>query len=138
MSGFLPDCLVFKLEEFDVDSKEIDTTLYVLYDTKSDTYLVRGQRKVTRTHQSCTYSYECDSASDLADFIQYIVCPYNKINEVLYNYDNLPEDPNEITFDFLNEYHHPDYEITGYNNEKLTRKRLLRNLRMLRNVFNYY
>jgi len=32
----------------------------------------------------------------------------------------------------------PVYEISGYNGKKLRRKRLLRNLRMLKNVFNYY
>ncbi len=138
MSVFLPDCLVFKYQEFDVDRKDIDTTLYVLYDTREDTYLIRGQRKWSPIHQSCTYSYECNSANYLADFIQYIICPHNKVNEILYNYDNLPEDPNEITFELLNEYDHSDYEIAGYNNETLSKFRLLRNLRMLRNVSNGY
>ena len=44
-TSITPDCLVFKLEEFDVDKEEIDTTLYVLYDKRSHRYLVRGQRK---------------------------------------------------------------------------------------------
>jgi hypothetical protein len=126
------------LEEYDVDKREIDTTLYILYDKRSHRYLVRGQRKWCPRHQSCTYSFECEFASDLADFIQYIICPHNKVNEILYNYDNLPDNSNEITFEFLHDYDHSDYEISGYNNKKLKRCRLLRNLRMLRNVFNYY
>ena len=134
----VPDCLVFKLEEFDVDREEIDTTLYVLYDKRRHRYLVRGQRKWTPTHQSCTYSFESEFASDLADFIQYVICSYNTVNEVLYNYDNLPENPDELTYDFLHDYDHSDYEISGYNDKKLRRGRLLRNLRMLRNIFNYY
>lgn len=141
MSSFtenVTDCLVFKLEEFDVDREEIDTTLYVLYDKRRHRYLVRGQRKWTPTHQSCTYSFESEFASDLADFIQYVICSYNTVNEVLYNYDNLPENPDEITYDFLHDYDHSDYEISGYNDKKLRRGRLLRNLRMLRNIFNYY
>lgn len=137
-TSITPDCLVFKLEEFDVDKEEIDTTLYVLYDKRSHRYLVRGQRKWTPKHQSCTYSFECEFANDLADFIQYVVCPHNKVNEVLYNYDNLLKNPDEITYNFLHDYDHSDYEISGYNNKKLRRKRLLKNLRMLRNVFNYY
>lgn len=137
-TSITPDCLVFKLEEFDVDKEKIDTTLYVLYDKRSHRYLVRGQRKWTPKHQSCTYSFECEFANDLADFIQYVVCPHNKVNEVLYNYDNLLKNPDEITYNFLHDYDHSDYEISGYNNKKLRRKRLLKNLRMLRNVFNYY
>jgi len=132
------DCLVLKLEEFDVDKNEYDTTLYVLYDKRSHRYLVRGQRKWSPRHQSCTYSFECEFANDLADFIQYVICPHNKVNEILYNYDNLPENPNEITYDFLHDYDHSDYEISGYNSKKIKRSRLLKNLRMLRNIFNYY
>jgi len=141
MSAFtenVTDCLVFKLEEIDMDSKEVDTTLYVLYDKRSHRYLVRGQRKWTPRHQSCTYSFECEFAHELADFIQYVICPKNRVNEILYNYDNLSENPHEITYEFLHDYDHSDYEISGYNYKKLKRVRLLRNLRMLRNIFNYY
>jgi hypothetical protein len=70
--------------------------------------------------------------------LKYIICKENTINEVLYNYDNLPETSSEITFDFLQENDERTYEISGYNGLKCNRKRLLRNLRMLRNVFNYY
>ena len=138
MSAFLTDCLVLKLEEFDVDKKEIDTTLYILYDKRNCRYVIRGQRKCCPRHQSCTYSFECKFASDLADFIKYIICPHNKVNEILYNYDNLPNNPDEISFEFLHDYDHSDYEISGYNDKKLKRCRLLRNLRMLRKIFNYY
>jgi len=134
----MPDCLVFKFEEVECDKKTIDTTLYVIYDKKNHKYLIRGRRRWTPKHQSCTYSFECEFAKDLADFIQYLFCSNNKVNEILYNYDNLPDDPNEITFEFLNDYDHKDYELSGYNGKSLKRDRLLRNLRMLRNVFNYY
>jgi hypothetical protein len=132
------DCLVFKFEELDVDRKEVDTTVYIIYDKSQHKYVVRGQRKWTPKHQSCTYSFDCEFAHDLADFLKYIVCPHNKVNEILYNYDNLPYDSNDITFTFLNEYDHSDYEISGYNEQKFGRKRLLKNLRMLRNVSNNY
>ena len=59
-------------------------------------------------------------------------------NEILYNYDNLPTDSNEITYEFLRNYDHSDYEISGYNIPKMERKRLLNNLRILRNIHNYY
>jgi hypothetical protein len=132
------DCLVLKLEEVEYDKKNIDTTMYIIYDKKNHRYLVRGRRRWIPSSKPCSYSFECEFASDLADFIQYVNCPNNRVNEVLYNYDNLPENPDDITFDLLNELDHVDYEISGYNYKKLKRNRLLRNLRMLRNVFNYY
>lgn len=139
MSGFtnnVTDCLVFKIVEIDAETAEIDTTMYIIYDNKTHKYLIRGKRSDTPRSQSCAYSYECDFASDLADFIQYLLCPDNKVNEILYNYDELPENPNDITFEYLNEYDHPAYEISGYNNQKIIRKKLLRKIRMLRNIIN--
>lgn len=132
------DCLVLKLEEFDNTLKEIDTTVYILYDKNEDKYVIRGQRRRTPYQQSCTYSFDCEFADDLVDFLKYLICPSNTVNEVLYNYDNLPSSSNEITFDFLKEHDDRAYEISGYNGFKLKRKRIVRNLRMLRNVFNYY
>jgi len=141
MSAFtetITDCLVLKLEEIDVERKEIDTTLYILYDKKRHMYLIRGQRKWTPRYRSCTYSFECETACDLADFVQYLICSRNKVNEVLYNYDNFPNNSDDITYDFLHDYDHADYEISGYDRKNLKRKRLLMLLRILRNVFNYY
>ena len=134
----VPDCLVLKLEEVECVTKKVDTTVFIFYDKKQHNYVIRGQRRWTPTHQSCTYSFVSEDVNHLADFLQYVICKSSTVNEILYNYDNLPVDSNEITFNFLNEYDHDDYEISGYNNEKLGRKRLLKNLRMLRNVFNYY
>lgn len=138
MCTVVTDCLVFKFEEVENFTGKLDNTMYVLYDKKNKRYLIRGRRRWTPRYQSCAYSYECEKASDLADFMQYCVCPDNKVNEILYNYDNLPYDPAEITFEFLSEYDHMDYEISGYNNKDFNHRRIINNLNMLRNVFNYY
>jgi hypothetical protein len=132
------DCLVLKFEEIENATGQVDTTLYVLYDKSRHVFVVRGRRRWTATSQSCTYSFDCEFASELADFIEYVICENNTVNEVLYNYDNLPKSSNEITFEFLHDYDHGDYEISGYNNQNLRKKKLLKNLRMLRNVYNYY
>ena len=141
MSGFtLPDCLVLKFQELEQEQSKctIDTTVYVLYDKREHKYVVRGKRRWTPKFQSHSYAYDCENIDDLADFLQYIICPYNKVNEILYNYNNLPFTSSEISFDFLNENDHSYYEISGYNNKHFNRKRLLRNLRMLRKVSNEY
>jgi hypothetical protein len=132
----MPDCLVFKFEEVEADTEKIDNTVYVLYDQMKEMYIVRGQRRWTPKYQSCSYSFECDNQCDLADFLQYIICDGNTVNEVLYNYDNLPDDSNKITYEFLHDYDHADYEISGYNDKKFSRKRLFKNLRMLRKISN--
>lgn len=134
----MTDCLVFKLEEFEEDRDKIDNVIYIIYDTYDETFIIRGRREETRTRAACTYSFACDDENDLADFLQYTICSHNTVNEILYNYDNLPFHSDDITFAFLERNDDPIYEISGYNGKKLRRKRLLRNLRMLKNVFNYY
>jgi hypothetical protein len=133
------DCLVFKFEEIEENSNNVvDTTIYVLYDKNEYHYVLRGKRRETVNQTAYTYSFNCESAQDLADFLQYIICKDNTVNETLMNYDNLPGSSNDITYDFLQDYFHMDYEIAGYDRQKLGRKRLLKNLRMLRNVYNFY
>ena len=132
------DCLVLKIEERETDVELLDTTVYVIYDKKDHNYVVRGKRRSTETTDSCTYSFICYNVKDLADFLSFVLCKYNLWTYVLYNYDNLPYDSNDITYEFLKENESNVYELTGYNNEDYNRKRLCKILRMLRNVFNYY
>lgn len=134
----VPDCLVFKFEEIEKDTGNIDNTIYVLFDQRTENYVVRGQRRWTHKYHSCSYSFECGHICDLVEFLQYLICPDNTVNEVLYNYDNLPDYSNEITYEFLHDYDHCDYEISGYNDKKFSRNRLFKNLRMLRKISNQF
>ena len=134
----VPDCLVLKMEEIDYNTQKVDTTVYIFYDANKMNYVVRGHRQSTRNFTKCVYSFVCEKAKDLADFLQYIMCSKNIVNDVLYNYDNLPYDSNDITYEFLNKYDHGDYEIAGYDNRTMNKKKLIRDLRMLKNISNYY
>lgn len=137
MEFTVPDTLVLKIVEHDVDLCRPDTTLYVLYDKATHRYVIRGKRNDSRI-DSCTYSFECEYANDLADFLEFLLDKTNTFSYILYNYDNLPETSNEITFEFLKMYDSRVYELSGYDNEIYHRKTMLKNLRMLRNIFNYY
>jgi hypothetical protein len=137
----LPDTLVLKIEEYEeykVENKLIDTTLYILYDTRAKRYVIRGKRRLSSSLEFQPYSFESELACDLADFIELIICSKNTISYSLYNYDNLPNESNEITYDFFNAYDDRAYEISGYDNQKFKRRVVLKYLRSLRNVFNYY
>ena len=85
----VPDCLVLKIEEIDYNTKKVDTTVYIFYDANEMNYVIRGHRQSTKKFNNCIYSFVCEEAKDLADFLQYIMCPKNIVNDVLYNYDNL-------------------------------------------------
>ena len=132
------DCLVLKIEERDADSGELDTTVYIIYDKKEHNYIIRGQRRALKYSESCTYSFVCKDYKDLADFLSFVICKDNLWTYVLYNYDNLSYDSNDLTYEFLIENESSVYELSGYNDETYSRKNLCKILRMLRNVFNYY
>lgn len=132
------DCLVLKIEERDSVTNVLDTTIYVIYDKREHNYVVRGKRCDYKNVEACTYSFVCNYARDLADFLSFVMCKSSLWTYVLYNYDNLSYDSNEITYEFLNEYDSKEYELAGYNNLEYSRKSLCKVLRMLRNVFNYY
>ena len=132
------DCLVLKMEEH-VDG-ELDTTLFVLYDNNEDAYLVRGKRSdVFGKPSSVPYSFYCNYASELIDFISFVLCKKSKISYTLYNYDDLPNDADEIDYQYLSDLDGDiAYELAGYDNQKFNKKEILKFLRVLRNVFNYY
>jgi len=137
-TAYPDDCLVLKIEEYEIDTKELDNSIFILYDKQTRKYVVRGKRRDRKTAVSPTYSFVCNNSNDLEHFIRFSVCKENSWTYILYNYDNLPADSNDISYEFLKKNESPDYEIAAYDNNKYSRKLLLKNLRMLSNVFNYY
>jgi len=138
MENTFPDTLVLKMIEYDLDTKLYDTIMYLIYDKRHRQYIIRGSRRATSVTEMLTYSFTCDSAQDLADFIEFAIDRHNRISYILYNYDNLPEFANEITYDFLQDNDELTYEIAGYDDQRFSRNTLIRNLKMLRNVYNRY
>jgi hypothetical protein len=138
METTVPDCLVLKIEEYDPEIGELDTSIFVLYDKNEHQYVLRGRRRTTEKYDARTYSFVCDSATDLANFISYVICQENLWTYILYNYDDLPISSNNITYEYLVKNESPEYEITAYDKTIYNKFRLLQNLNMLRNVFNYY
>lgn len=138
MEKISTDCLVLKIEEH-IDG-DLDTTLFILYDNNEETYLVRGKRSnVSGKPESVPYSFYCKYASELIDFIGFVICKKSKISYTLSNYDDLPNNVDEIDYQYLKELDGDiAYELAGYDNQKYNKKEILKLLRVLRNVFNYY
>lgn len=139
MNNQMPDCLVFKIEEYETPSGLIDNTMYVLYDCLSCRYIVRGSRRPLNPYVlPSTYSFECQYTNRLVDFIMYVISFDAKVNETLFNCKTLPSDVNDITFEMLREADRTRDEIVGYDDVVFTSVRLTKNLKILQNVFNDY
>jgi hypothetical protein len=130
-----PDCLVLKIEEFDDELCDHIGNIFVLYDQKMEKYVLRGSG-ISKKMYCSPFSFIADNASDVADFISFAIDVENNKNYILYNYDNLPETSDEITYEFLCHWESQEYEIAGYNGMKPNKKTLVRWLRMLRNIYN--
>ena len=94
------DCLVLKIEEY-VDEL-LDTTLFILYDKNEEIFLVKGKRSVVfGKPEPISYSFTCEFASELIDFIEFVISKESKVSYSLYNYNDLPNDSKDIDYDYL-------------------------------------
>jgi hypothetical protein len=141
-SATITDCLVLKLEEKNEHGNLSKHVIYVLYDVEKRSYVVRGQniQSAWTKHRAEDYPYSFISKDvySLADYILYVISKHNNVKEVLYNFADLPEDSNDITFEYLKDSELEDYEVSYNPNNKLCKKKLVSTLKILRNVFNYY
>jgi hypothetical protein len=139
MSEFtIPDCIVLKIEEQDSDTYELDHTVFILYDSMKRQYIIRGKRAslLLGKQTSPTYSFVCDEPHNLVSFLTTIISKKNLWTYTLYNYDNLSEDSNNITYEFLKEYECEQYELCGYDEAVYNKKELSNYLNILRTVYN--
>jgi hypothetical protein len=139
MTTTTTDCLVLKIEEY-LDTSLLDTTLFILYDKNQEVYLIRGKRRdLKNKNVSVPYSFYCKHASDLFDLISMLTCESSKLSFTLYNYNDLPYFSSEIDYEYLKKLDSDhSYELVGYDNERKNKKQIIKYLRILKNVFNYY
>jgi hypothetical protein len=133
----IADTLVLKMEEHD-SVHGLDTTLYILYDNALQTYIIRGKRRSCDKRTFNPYSLECKNVKDLANFIEFSVENTNQFSYTLYNNIDLPINSSEITYDSLAQHDNKADEIVGYDNSYFNKMNLIKSLRILQNVCNYY
>jgi len=133
--------LILCIEEHDnvqnVDS--VDNRIFIGYDIRDDDYYVRGKRQDTRKCEYVPYAFHCDSTSELYDFIEFVVggrC--DNISIVLYNFNNISYEPTDsLTYEFFEEQMDTSYEIAAYDRVELNRDVMIKNLEMLKNMYNW-
>ena len=130
------DCLVLKISEFCVDN-DADNVLYVFYDKMTHHFFIRGSQS-NKYYEFHPYSFRCEFASELEDFISVVVSENSKMMYELLNYKNLPLDSDEITYEYLENNELPMIQITTIVSKYYYQEEVLSLLRMLRSVFNFY
>jgi hypothetical protein len=130
------DCLVLRI--IDIDSMKYDNTaeLFILFDTNMGEYIIRGSN--AHVKEFVPFSFNCRYRAELIEFIKFFLCVKNKWTYELYNYDNLPADSNDITYEFLSENIDNRYNIVSYDKSKYNKKDIKKWLRVLQYVRNEY
>jgi hypothetical protein len=134
LTSYPTDCLVLRIDEMDVDTKKLDITMYVLYDSNNETFVVRGKRE----NEWITHSYYCESLKDLSSFLSTVICKQNLWSYTLYTMENLADNSDDISFGTLDRKATKETEFCGYDSLPYSRKTLRKMLNILRNVYNYY
>ena len=130
--------LILCIEEQDssIDKTSIDNRLFVGWNNLTDEYFLRGRRQDTSISNYVPYAFQSKNTNDVYDFIEFVVGIKGKKNITLYNYNNIINF-DEVTYEFLEYYLDKDYEIAGYDNVKLNSQEIKRQLRLLKNIYNW-
>jgi len=142
MSTVITDCLVLRIIENTHSTSRYDQEVFIIWDTLFKQYIIRGCRSTTRSVPGVPYSYTCTRMVDVLNFLFLIIDPANDCTFEIYNYDNLPPDSNNITFEFLSDCVEYKYEIVAYDEMWVDSSRknpeLVQALKSLRTVANEY
>lgn len=122
------------------NSNSIDTRLFIGWSYSDNDFYLRGKRQDIESHEFVPYSFHCETADELYDFIKCIIGSSNTINIVLYNFNNIDSYINlredELNYEFFEENMDRNYEIAAYDNEKIKRKRIIKYLNILKSMYN--
>lgn len=130
MTSYFPDSMILQI----VNSEHI---LYLLYDYRLNTFLVRGKRE-SEDIDFPPYSFECNSITSLVSFIDMLI-EDGDVDLEIYNIKDLPESSYDITYERLDDSCSGQHQITGYVNYNLNRRdEIVKLLNILKNVINPY
>jgi hypothetical protein len=132
--------LILCVEEHDneKDKNSIDNRIFIGYSSKDNAYVLRGKRQDTLTRNFVPYGFYCDSANDVFDFLEFVLGKKDNVSVVLYNFNNLDnKDSDSFIYEFFEEQMDTSYEIAAYDNMQLNRKRMVKKIKMLKNLYNF-
>jgi hypothetical protein len=144
----IDSCLVVCFEEVDADeyavneNNGIDTRLFVTYDHSTKMYILNGKRQdiISKKGRNKTnlkpFVFCASESSDIVEFVLLTFGQKNLMNYILYNYNNLPEDACDMTYEFMESNIDRRYEIAAFDNIWVRRNLVQRLCRLTKNLYN--
>ncbi len=137
-------CLVLCIEEHDDPSNydSVDTRLFITWDATANNYIISGKRvdlfsedDVNKTTFKPFMFYATDS-NVMADFIMLTFSRDHTMSYIMYNYNNLPEDASDMTYEFMETNMDRKYEIAAFDNISIKKPLIKSLIRLTKNMFN--
>ena len=125
--------LILCFEERDDDNatSPIDTRLFIGW-SRDNYFFVRGKRQDYIMGRYVPFVFHTDSVKDLCNFIE-LTIGLSNMNIILYNFNNIIDlKDKELTYEFFDEQLDKNYEICAYDKIRLTKKKLINYLRILK------
>lgn len=130
--------LTLCIEERDEnDYNKIVHRIFLSYDIEQESYVIYG-RPQRIAIDSEPYFFRSDKSSDMYKFVKFLIGKKAQCSYTLYNYNNMPFDLEGVDYFFMEENMDIRYELAAYDNVKLVKVDFRKNLRMLKNVYNFY
>jgi hypothetical protein len=130
--------LTLCIEERDAnDYNKIVHRIFLSYDVEQESYVVYGRSHRTAI-DSEPYFFRANKSVDMYKFVKFVIGKKTRCSYTLYNYNNMPFDLEGVDYFFMEENMDIRYELAAYDNVILTKVDFRKNLRMLKNVYNFY
>ena len=141
----IDSCLVVCFEEHECDdygNDSVDTRMFITYDHATSSYVINGKRQdiFSKKGRNKTnlkpFVFCAQESSDIVDFIFSTFSKNNSLSYIMYNYNNLPEDACELTYEFMESNMDRRYEIAAFDNVDIRRNNIRRLVRLTKNMYN--
>ena len=140
----IDSCLVVCFEEHEDNNGTdlVDTRLFVTYDHSSKAYIVNGKRqdifskKGRNKTQLKPFVFCAQESNDIVDFIILAFSRSNSLSYIMYNYNNLPDDACDMTYEFMESNMDRRYEIAAFDNVDIKRNHIKKLIRLTKNMYN--
>jgi len=111
--------------------------LFLAYDVEQESYVVYGKSNRSGIDNE-QYFFRSDRSADMYKFVKFVISKESRCSYTLYNYNNMPFDLEGVDYYFMEANMDIRYELAVYDNTRLTKRDFRKNLRMLKNVYNFY
>jgi hypothetical protein len=132
------NCLVFRIVENDTDPQHEDMDIFILYDSYHSLYLLRGKRSDLKHRPMKDFSFESYSQEAVVQFLSFIIPKDRTCVFELYSYVDLPNNKNDVTFDYLRTTMDPATELVAYVNQEIRNTNIRKILWTLAEITNDY